>query len=558
MGQDHAKEASMNVHQTSQLRGFQAIAELVRRAGIDDVFGLIGGSNAPWVAHGVEAGWFRFIRTRHEDTAVTAAAGYARSTGRVSVCTTTKGPGLTNAMNGLVAAARGHVPLLVITGGSRVAKANPFGSTQVFDQETFARNIGVGYHDVDDIKNLETSFWSAALAAVRSGKPQILCVAERWFDQSITLLEEVPDTLRPGDVPEQDSIVAAIDELALARQPLILAGWGAVMADCRQSLTELAELSGALLANSLRANRFFAGHERDIGLCGSWAPPAARSLINECDLVLSFGASLNGHTTEAGSIFGGAKIVQCEIDENQRFMASSPDLFLYGDAAVAAKRLLKEWKRRGLPVRPASSPAPPRSLYREGYVRVDLGHDPERGLDPRAVYRALDERFPADRIVVTDNGRFLITLPNMIEAPDARSWLVGNAYGTIGLGLGAAIGAAVAHPDRQVLLVTGDGGFSMAAQDLDAIRLAGLDNITIAIINDELYGSDVKYLARFGLSEQVLHQSLVDIPDMARLYGGTGYVVTDISQLKHIDLDAPGPKLLDIRVDPKVNLREAL
>jgi thiamine pyrophosphate-dependent acetolactate synthase large subunit-like protein len=522
------------------------------------VFGLLGGSNAPWVAQGVEAGLLRFVRTRHEETAVTAAAGYARSTGRLGVCTTTKGPGFTNAINALIAATRGHVPLLLITGASKTSAAKPLGSSQEVDQEGFAAIIGAGYHTVAELGGLEAAFWAAAQAAMRTGHPQVLCLSDRWWQERVPLGADYPQSLVPDLAPEPDCVEAVVDRLAAAGNPLILAGWGAAMSGARERLVALAELSGARLANTLRANRFFAGHERDLGLCGSWSPPAVRAIINECDLVLSFGASLSKHTTESGAIFGGARIVQCETDENARFMASAPELFLFADATTAAGALLDEWRRRGLPARPAPPPPPSRRAITDAFLAVELGHDPARGLDPRAVYVALDRLLPADRIVVTDNGRFVATTPSLIDARDATSWLIGNAYGSIGLGLGAAIGAAAAHPDRMVLLVTGDGGFAMAAHELDAIRQAGLSNIVVAIINDELYGSDVKYLRRFGLPSTVLYQPLPDIPALAAVYGGRGQTIAGLDQLAGLDLAAPGPTLLDIRVDPEVNVREAV
>ncbi|TPE47118.1 thiamine pyrophosphate-binding protein [Amaricoccus solimangrovi] len=547
----------MTIQTAIALRGFEAIPELLRRAGVDTVFGLLGGSNTAWVAQGVEAGHIEFIRTRHEETAVTAAAGYSRATGRLGVCTTTKGPGFTNSINALIAATRGHVPLLHITGESRISKAKALGSSQEVDQEGLAGIMGVGYFTVREASELEETFWTAARAALRSGQPQILSVSDRWLDETVDLSSASPDP-RPDLAPDLDSITATIDELARAERPIILAGWGAVLSGCHDQLVELAELSGARLANSLRANRFFSGHPRDLGLCGSWSPQSVREIINDADLVLSFGASLSKHTTEAGAIFGGAKLAQCETDENAKFFASSPDLFLFGDARIAADALLAEWKRRDLPTKPAPGPAPSRASVRDTFLGIDLRHDPARGLDPREVYVALDEVAPADRIVVTDNGRFIATIPSLLDARDARSWIVGNAYGSVGLGLGAAIGAATAHRDRPVLLMTGDGGFAMAMHELDAIRQASLDNVTIAIINDQLYGSDLKYLRRHGLPDTVLYQPLPDLVALAAVYGGTGHLVTSIEQLRTIDFSTPGPTLLDIRVDPEVNVREAV
>lgn len=544
--------------QTSQksFRGLEAVAELLRRAGVNTAFGLLGGSNAAWVAHAVQAGQLRFVRTRHEETAITAAAGYSRATGGLGVCTTTKGPGFTNSINALIAAARGHVPLLYITGQS--VKSKPLGSSQEVDQAALAKVMGIGYHMVAEARTLEETFWTAARAALHTGLPQTLSLSDHWFEERVDLTDEETRPLRPDLAPDPESINAVIDALSTSQQPLILAGWGAVLADCRDSLIALAEVSGARLATTLRANHFFHGHSRDLGLCGSWSPKTVRQIINETDLVLSFGASLTKQTTEAGAIFGGAKLVQCEIDDEAKFHASSPELFLLGDAGVAAGALLKEWKRRGLASKPAPAPGPSGAAIKAAFLKPDLGADPERGLDPRTVYAALDKIFPPERIVVTDNGRFIVTLPSLVDARDAKSWLVGNAYGSIGLGLGAAIGAAAADPGRPVVLVTGDGGFAMAAQELDAIRNSGIDNITIAIINDQRYGSDVKYLRRYGLPTSILDQPLPDIPALAQVYGGSGHVITSMEQLDGVDLGGPGPKLLDFRVDPEVNVRDAL
>jgi acetolactate synthase-1/2/3 large subunit len=537
-------------------RGLEAVAELLRRAGVDTAFGLLGGSNAAWVAHAVNSGHLRFIRTRHEETAITAAAGYSRATGGLGVCTTTKGPGFTNSINALIAAARGHVPLLYITGQGM--KAKTLGSSQEVDQAALAKVIGIGYHMVAEGRSLEETFWAAARAALRTGRPQALSLSDHWYEERVDLADEETRPLRPDLAPDPDSIHAVVDALSTAERPLILAGWGAVLADCRDSLIALAEVSGARLATTLRANHFFHGHSRDLGLCGSWSPGIVRQIINETDLILSFGASLTKQTTEAGTIFGGARLVQCETDDEAKFHASSPELFLLADAGIASAALLKEWKQRGLASKPAPAPGPVGEAIKAAFLKPDLGADPSRGLDPRRVYAALDKIFPPDRIVVTDNGRFIVTTPSLIDARDAKSWLVGNAYGSIGLGLGAAIGAATVDPNRPVILVTGDGGFAMAAQELDAIRQSGIDNITIAIINDELYGSDVKYLRRYRLPTEILHQPLPDIPALARVYGGSGHVITSIDQLAGIDLRGPGPKLLDFRVDPEVNVRDAL
>ena len=148
-------------------------------------------------------------------------------------------------------------------------------------------------------------------------------------------------------------------------------------------------------------------------------------------------------------------------------------------------------------------------------------------------------------------------MPSVIDARDAESFLIGNSFSSIGRGLGIAIGAAVAHEGRPVVLCAGDGGFAMTMHDLDAVRLAGLD-LTIVIMNDEQYGSEVKHLDRFSLPMDVIVQPLPDIPKLAEAFGGEGYVVTDLAQLDGLDLPRPGLVILDVRIDAAADVRRSV
>jgi acetolactate synthase-1/2/3 large subunit len=273
--------------------------------------------------------------------------------------------------------------------------------------------------------------------------------------------------------------------------------------------------------------------------------------------VFAVGASLNDYTTDKGRVFPDAAIVQCDTDPTAPSAATRPALALIGDGRGAVRAVIDEWRRRGLPTRPAPSPAPTAAEIRAAALEVDLGHDPARGLDPRDVYVALEDALPADRVVVTDNGRWIGTLPSLVGARDARSWLIGNSYGSVGQGLGNAIGAAAAHPGRTVVLFCGDGGFMMAAQALDAVRINGLD-LMVVVLNDEQYGSEAKYVDRYGLPRDVIEQGLPDIPTLALALGGRGLVVRSRADLDELPMRPAGLTILDVRVDPEVNVRAVL
>ena len=233
--------------------GYEAIPELVRRAGVEVVFGMVGGSNVPWLASGTQSGAFRFVRTRHEHTAINAGAGYARATNTVGVCTVTHGPGLANAVGSLMAARASRSPLILIV-GEESPQPDP---SQWLDQLALAKALGLGIHDVTDPGTLEERFWKTFEAARLSGSPQLLILGETLEADKISLSTGAHASPPAQTSPSPESIRAAIRELAGCKNPLVLAGQGAVISHCRDELVELADLTGALLGTTLRANRFF-------------------------------------------------------------------------------------------------------------------------------------------------------------------------------------------------------------------------------------------------------------------------------------------------------------
>lgn len=538
------------------MQGYQAIPELLRRAGIPVVFAMLGGTNVPWIAEGERRGSLRFVRTRHEETAVNAAGSYAKCTGRVGLCSVTRGPGFANSVNAMVATVKTHLPVLLLVGES----PTPERTTQQLEQEALARVIGAGFQHAAEGEDLESVFWAAYRAAAGSGTLQVLSMANRVLDAEITLSEPRPDDAAP-DRPEPDPgrVQAVVEALQRSQRPLIVAGQGANLADARTDLEALAGHTGAALATSLVANHLFAGHPNNLGVCGGWAPTRTRKLIQSSDLVLAFGASLNGFTTDEGAMFdSSATVVVCDVVDPDPVLAGNHVVTMKADAGNAAKALLDRWRDAGVPDRPAWSEPVTFAENKTSVLQCDIGHDPARGIDPRMVFEAIDRIFPADRVVTSDSGRSVGgSMPAIVDAADARSFVIGNSFSSIGRGLGNAIGAKAAHPDRPVVLFAGDGGFAMSMQDLDAVRLSALD-LTIVIMNDQQYGSEVKYLKQFGLPMDVITQQLPDIPLLAKAFGGQGHVITAIEQIDDLHLPRPGLVILDVRIDPTANVRKAV
>lgn len=529
---------------------YEAIPELLHRHDVGVVFSMLGGSNVPWVAEGVRRGVYQLVKTRHEETSVHAATGYSRSTGQIGVCTVTRGPGFANSVNGLVSATIRHVPLLLIVSEAPTYSDAEY-TEQNVDQKGFTQLIGAGFHHVGSADELESAFWAALKDAYWNGQPQILSIGHGLLPKEIELTDTIPPSLRPQGAPDPESVKAAVDVLEHSKRPLILAGQGAVLADCRSTLEQLADLVGARVATTLSANRFFSGHPHDLGLCGTWTLPILTEYIAEADVVVAFGAALGHRTTAGGHIFEGKKVIQCEIDSAQTFSASSPELGLLGDAGTTAQALIAEWNSRSLPAREITEPTPTYRAAQDSVLAIPVDHDPARGLDLRRVYAAFDRVLPDSRIVVTDSGSSLGTLPALVNARDARSWLIGRGYGSVGLGIGTALGAAAAHPDRPVVLFCGDGGFMMGLSGIDSTRMSNI-NLTIVIMNDEQLGSEVKHLVKYGLPTDVVRQTLPDIPALAASFGGHGTVLRTQADLDGLTLRGHGLEVFDARTDPTI------
>jgi thiamine pyrophosphate-dependent acetolactate synthase large subunit-like protein len=536
------------------VKGFAAIAELIRRSGSPTVFAVMASTNSPYLAEGVRTGAFPLVRTRHEETAANAAAGFSRASGLVGIASVQRGPGLANAVNALMVAKSVHAPMLVLVAESPPSKDD---TAKEVNQRALVEAIGVGFHHAAGPDELEQQYWCALRDATWNGIPQVLSIGDGITAAEIELTDGRLPSHDCDAAPDAESVAAAVDVLAAARRPLIVAGHGAVHAHCRRDLEELAALAGARVANSLYGARFFSGHPHDLGLCGTWAPAIVHRHFAETDVVLAFGASMNRHTTAKRTIFGNVTAIHCEIDPNQPLMVSRPDLALIGDAGAVARALIAEWRARGLPARAVEGSTPSREEITRSVLAVDLGHDPVRGLDLRRVYAEFDRRFPADRIVVTDSGRHVSCLPSIVNARDARSFVMSRGYGSVGMGMGAAIGAAAAHPDRKVLLFCGDGGFTMAMQELDTIGSHRLD-ITIVVINDLMYGAEVNYLRDFGFPPDVLRMGFPDVELLARAHGGVGFAVRTEEELCALDLPDSGLVVVDARVDPEVSGRAAV
>jgi thiamine pyrophosphate-dependent acetolactate synthase large subunit-like protein len=518
--------------------------------GVDTAFGVLGSGNFVATEAFVAAGG-AFHAARHEGGAASMADGFARVSGRPALVSVHQGPGLTNAITAIGEAAKARVPMVVFAGDTAPGALR---SNFRIDQHALVESVGARAERLHDAGSAVADA-ARALARARDERRPVVLMAP------VDLQEEpfegaAPATAAPAPLPagaSPEAIAALADLLLGARRPLVIAGRGAVVADAGGPLAELGERAGAMLATTAMAKGLFAGHPHHLGISGGFSSPPAAELIAGADLVLAVGASLTPWTTREGSLFAAAeKLVRIDVEADAA-VGEGVDLVVLGDAAAVAAALCADLAERGRERRvdPEIEAAAGRCAWR--LQRFDADPGPGR-IDPRSFSIALEESLPAERTVVVDSGHFLGWPAMFLEPPDARSWVFVNAFQAVGLGLGAAIGAAVARPDRLTVLAIGDGGLQMSLPELETAARLGLP-LLIAVYDDDAYGAEVHPFGAAGHDVSLVRFPEGDLAAVARAAGLGALTVREAADLEPVAAWAAapdGPLLVDAKVDPAV------
>lgn len=533
------------------------VAEAVGRAlagfGVEHVFGVIGSGNFAVTQALVDAG-ASFLSARHECAAVCMADGYARVSGRVGVASVHQGPGLTNAATGLAEAAKSRSPVLLLAADTSAAAVR---SNFRIDQDALAAAIGATperIHTPDSAMDDVARAYRRALVERRTVALMLPLDVQSGEATGVTDLRPPAMPHRPAPSPEAVAEVAEL--LTKARRPVIIGGRGAVLSLAREPLEELGDRVGALLATSANGNGLFAGSSWSVGISGGFASPVAAELIVQADLLVSFGASLNMWTTRHGELVGPqTRVVQVDLDAEALGENRPIDVGVVGDAAETARALLAELEERGHEA----------TGYHTDDVAVRIGAgrwndveyedgSTEGTIDPRTLSIALDELLPPDRTVAIDSGHFMGWPAMYLSVPDPAAFVFNQSYQSIGLGLGAAIGAAVARPDRLTVAALGDGGAMMALGEFDTVARAGIPML-IVVYNDDAYGAEVHHFGPQGHPVDIVQFPPTDFAAFGRAAGVEGVTVRTREDLKAVEdwLDRRDvPLVVDAKVTPTV------
>jgi thiamine pyrophosphate-dependent acetolactate synthase large subunit-like protein len=330
-----------------------------------------------------------------------------------------------------------------------------------------------------------------------------------------------------------------------------------VLAGAREPLERLGALIGALEATSAPAKGLFAGLPYAVGISGGFASPVAAGLLPRADAVLVFGASANHWTTSHGALISDrACVIQVDVEPDAIGAHRPIDLALVADAGLAADALSDELDRRGHRATGFRTPELADQIAANGWA-----DDPYEDLctgdwiDPRTLSRELERRLPADKVVVTDSGHSLGYPAMFLSVADARSWVFPNGFQAVGLGLGSAIGAAIARPEVPTVAALGDGGTFMALAEIETAVRLGL-KLLVCIYDDSAYGAEVHHFGPLGHDVGLVQFPDADLAAIARAAGAQAATVRAAGDLDVVvtwlAAPEPAPLVLDAKVNPTV------
>lgn len=519
----------------------QALAAMLKQHGVDTLFGLMGDGNMQFVTDAVADQGMRFVNARHETAAVWMADGFARASRRISAVTVTHGPGLAAAGLGLGVVQAARMPVLIIAGD--VDRAAPL-HVQAMNQETFAHAL------VHDVVSLRTARGALATLArmferLRRGEgPVLLSMAVDVQDEEVgdelPQLAPLPATAR--QLADTSSIRQAADCLIRARRPILLAGRGAMGA--ASDLAELARACDALLATTIAARGLFHGEPRDLGVMGGLSLPELKPTFAQADLVLAFGAGLNRWTADHGRIAPHAQWVQVALAEAPQGAQVPVAFSVRGDAGDAARRLREliecrddRWSDGPLPLRtPALAPA----SSTPGTVH------------PQRVVQEVNEVVTPARTDVVGVGHFGGWPAIHTQVSRDGQFIAPWDFGSIGVAVPFATGAALARPDRPTIAWEGDGSLLTVLGELETLRRTGA-RVAVIVLDDGAYNAEVRKLRLAGRDRGLANFGRADLAGAARALGVPACTVTDEATLAdalETVSRANGPVLVHVHIDP--------
>ena len=530
----------------TKLSGAEIVIACLKEQGVDTVFGYPGGAILNiYDALYKHSDEIHHVLTSHEQGAAHAADGYARASGKVGVCLATSGPGATNLVTGIASAYMDSSPVVAIT----CNVANPIlgkDSFQEIDIAGISMPITKYNFIVKDVKEL-AGVLRRAFRIARSGRPGPVLV-DITKDVTAAETEYEPKSIAVAsmqELPAAEKLTEAVSLLRAAKKPCIMAGGGAILSEAAPALKRFAHKLDAPVCCTLMGQGAFDQNDRlYTGMVGMHGTKTSNYTVSDCDLLVVVGARFSDRVAGSPKQFAAkAKILQIDVDEAEVNKNIHVAAALIGDAgqilSCLAESLEQQHHREWLS----------EIQRRKEQFPLQVGE----GLTGPRVIRELDALTPDDAIIVTEVGKHQMWAAQHYSYRSPRTFLTSGGLGTMGFGLGAAIGAQSAMPERVVVNVAGDGCFRMNMNELATVAREELPLIEL-IVNNHALGMVRQWQTLFyekRYSSTVLRDH-VDYCKIAEAMGIRAYCVTSVEELRAALSEAVAsrkPAVLDVRID---------
>ena len=524
--------------------GSQIILEVLKEKGIDTLFGYPGGAVIPFFdALYDELDYFKVFRPAHEQNGVHAADGYARSTGKLGVFIATSGPGATNTITGIANAYMDSVPLLVICG--QVSNAL-IGKDSFQEVDITGLTLSVTKHSylVRTVENLENVIREAAEIAVEGRPGPVLVDIPKDVFMSLceykgNYVQNEPKTV----LPDEKKLDVAAKLINSAQKPVIYAGGGVRISKNDQLLLDFAEKTDIPVCNSFmglgsipRSNKLSLGF---VGMHGSMETNMA---VTNCDLLIAIGARFSDRVIGSPDKFApNAKIIHIDVDSTEVDKNTYESLPLIGEMKTILEKLLEKSEKKD------------RSSWLKEIMSIKQKQDIEGQFVPENILREINKYYNKNTIVATDVGQHQMWTGQYWQFNKSNEFITSGGLGTMGFGIGAAIGAQVGNPNKKTILITGDGSFRMNCQEMVTISKYKLP-IKVVMFNNNTLGMVRQWQRMFSNARysETDNYNDVNYQMLSASYGIKSYKAESLDELKNILLETYNvnePIFLECKID---------
>ena len=553
--------ATTGSQQTPPRSGASALVETLVHLGVDKVFGYPGGAVLPIYDALYNEKRLHHILVRHEQAAVHAAEGYARSTGKPGVVIVTSGPGMSNTTTGLLDAMSDSIPIICISG--QVAK--PLIGTQAFqecDAIGIAKTVTKWQTQIQDVREVVQRTEEAYNRAV-SGRPSPVLIdfpkdiQAQLIDSPIGIsLRKIPK----GSAPSEYDISQAINLILDAKKPVIYGGGGLINSGnlACDTFAKLVSMTKAPCTLTLMGLGAFPGsHPQFIGMPGMHGTLEANLALHDSDLIVCVGARFDDRVTGDVETFApNSKKIHIDIDPNSINRLVPVDVGLAGDCGDVLSKIVPILRAK---INTLQDIQPWwAKIHRWQKVKSLNFETKENTIVPQALIRSIQNATAGeDPIIATDVGQHQMWAAQHFVFNKPGHWLTSGGAGTMGYGLPAAIGAQLAHPDKTVICVSGDASILMNIQELST-AVQHRTPVKIILSNNECMGM-VRQWQEFNHGGRYSHSYTEALPDFVSVAKGFGWAAERISNPDELDtavmrcLRHDGPYFLEVAVEKQEN-----